>query len=403
MKKKFTLWASCLLACGVSWAGTPVIDGVFDGEAVWGAPVAVGNGSPGWHSATNAKRFYVTYDPNYVYFCGEFTASWWQQFMFLVNTKPGGGRADAPTWGRQFAFNHTNAPDFIFRGDIGNTNYMEFHIWDGTAWTGTGTNRNDSRTEGWALSGGSANDANGFVEIRVPRTTIGEVGSLDVQFVISGNNNTHGNFDSVPQDNVMTGWGAPDNFTSISNYASSVVLPATLGSFGGEVRLGSAQLSWQTLTETNVSHFEVEQSPDARLWNTVGRVTAGNLAAGGRYQFTKEKFVSPRAFFRLKVIDKDGSFAHSKMVMLKSGTELGVEIIGNPVKSAINVAIHNPQPETINAALVDINGRRVGQVVYKHPGGSSVLQMQAPAGSAGIYLLQLQGEQTKGVYRIMKQ
>lgn len=398
MNKKFTLLASCLFACGVSFAGTPVINGTFDGEGVWGAPIGTGDGVAGWANA-NARKLYLTSDDTYVYFGAECRADDWQQFIFVINTKSGGSSNDS--WGRVITYNHTNRPDFLLRGDIGKSNYAEYHAWSGTAWTNTGTNVNSGGTE--VKSSFDAGNREGFIEIRVLKTFLENAGNYDVQFIIGGDNNSHGCFDAIPNDNNGTSWDPPGNATTVSNYISNVVLPATLGSFGGEVRQGSAQLSWQTLTETNVSHFEVEQSPDARLWNTVGRVTAGNQATGGRYQFNKEKFVSPRAFFRLKVVDKDGSFEHSKMVMLKSGTALGVEIIGNPVRSAINVAIHNPQAETIHAALVDLNGRRVGQVVYKHPGGSSVLQMQAPAGSAGMYLLQLQGEQTKGVYRIMKQ
>jgi len=403
MNKKFTLWVSCLFACSVSFAGTPVIDGTFDGEGVWGAPIGTGDGVEGW-SGTNARKVYLTSDANYVYFGAECRADNWMQFIFVVNTKTGGGANDS--WGRTITYNHANRPDYLFRGDIAGSNYAQYHTWNGTSWSGNDGNNINS---GGAEVKGSfdAGTKEGFIEIRVPRATLENNINFDVQFIITGNNggeaSGHGCFDAIPNDNNSTNWNAPGNATNVSNYITNVVLPATLGSFGGEVRQGSALLSWQTLTEINVSHFEVEQSPDARLWNTVGRVTAGNQATGGRYQFTKEKFVSPRAFFRLKVVDKDGSFEHSKMVMLKSGTALGVEIIGNPVRSALNVAIHNPQAETIHAALVDLNGRRVGQVVYKHPGGSSVLQMQAPAGSAGMYLLQLQGEQTKGVYRIMKQ
>jgi hypothetical protein len=397
MNKKFTLLAFCLFTCSVSFGGTPVIDGTFDGEGVWGAPVGTGDGLAGWANA-NARKIYVTSDDTYVYFGAECRADDWMQFIFVVNTKPGGSSTDS--WGRLITYNHTNRPDFLLRGDIGKSNYAEYHAWNGTAWTNTGTNINSGGTE---VKSSFDAAREGFVEIRVLRTFLENASIYDIQFIIGGDNNTHGCFDAIPNDNNGTSWDPPGNATTVSNYVSNVVLPATLGFFGGEVRQGSALLSWQTLTETNLSHFEVEQSPDARHWNTVGSVPAINQAAGGRYQFTKEKFVSPKAFFRLKVVDKDGSFEHSKMVMLKSGIALGVEIMGNPVRSAIHVAIHNPKAETIHATLVDFNGRRVGQVVYKHPGGSSVLQMQAPAGGAGIYLLQLQGEQTKGVYRIMKQ
>jgi hypothetical protein len=403
MKLNFTFLVMGILTTQLIMAGTPTIDGTFDGEGVWGPPVGTGDGNSGWSNA-NAKKLYVTFDNDFVYFGGEFSAESWQQFIFVVNTKDGGGSSDA--WGRTITYNHANRPDFLFRGDIAKGNYMEFHIWNGTQWTNTGTNQNAGGTNAKGISGEPAGANNGFIEIRVPRSVIGTPPTCDVQFIIGGNNggaeSGHGCFDAVPNDNNGTSWTAPGNATIVSNYANNVILPASLGGFAGELRGNNVQLQWNTLTEQNLSGFGIERSIDARSWDNVGFVAAKNNASGAIYNQSVIKSGASVQFYRLRVTDKDGSFVHSKLVVIKSQPKANAELIGNPVTSVINVAIHTPTPERIQAELIDQSGRRVSNTTYQHPGGSSVMQIGTTTISSGSYILRLNGAETHETIRVVK-
>jgi hypothetical protein len=252
MKRKFTLLVSFLTFSSVLWAGTPVIDGTFDGEAFWGPAVGTGDGNPGFSDADgNARKLYVTFDNNYVYFGAECKAQFWHQFIFAVNTKAGGSSTDS--WERSITYNHTNKPDFLFRGNIdnqsGRDNYAEYHVWNGTSWQGKGTNTNPGpgKTE---VRGLFNNSREGFIEIRVPIALLDYALTGDVQFILTGDNNDHGVFDAIPNDNVAGGWNAPQNQTTISNYVGNIALPANLGAFAGELRGSTVKLKWNTLTES---------------------------------------------------------------------------------------------------------------------------------------------------------
>jgi hypothetical protein len=63
------------------------------------------------------------------------------------------------------------------------------------------------------------------------------------------------------------------------------------------------QVNWKTDNEVNVDRFELENA---------GQKIA-TVYAGGNYHYTDR---SPKAdnFYRLKMIDKDGSFTYSKVV-----------------------------------------------------------------------------------------
>lgn len=396
MKQKFTLLYALITLSSTLWAGTPVIDGTFDGTGIWGEAIASGDGVAGWDE-TNAKKLYITSDANYVYFGAELKAKNWQQFIFAINSKAGGSSTDP--WGRVITYNHTNKPDYLIRGNVDGDFYCQYQVWDGATWQGTSTNINPDKTE---MKGSFNGAREGFIEIRVPRATLENNSIFDVQFIIGGNNNSHGCFDAIPNDNNGTSWDPPGNATTISNYVSNIILPASLGAFAGELRGSTVNLKWNTLTESNLAGFDIERSADTRNWQSVGYVTARNNATGGNYQFSQPKAGLAVSFYRLKITDKDGSFAHSKLVMIKSESTVNAELIGNPVSNTINVAIHTPGADRIQAELIDMNGKRVSNITYQHPGGSSVMQINARHIGFGTYLLRLNGSETNQTLRVVK-
>lgn len=376
MKKIFTLFLSGITY--LSFAGTPTINGVYSPSEGWGTQVATGDNVAGWADA-NAKKLYVTYDANYVYFGAECTAQSWQQFILVVNTKPGGGRTDA--WGRTIAYNHTNAPDFLFRGDIAGSNYSEFHIWNGTGWDGTGTNINAAGTEVKGVFDGANN---GFLEVRVPRSVIGFGLVLDVQFIIGGNNGGvdfgHGCFDAIPNDNNGTSWSAPGNFTSVTNYVPNVPMPATLNYFNGTVKGNTAELKWQSNTEINFSHYIVEASNTNDVWNNIATINA----RGANQTYTTTTTINKNTAFRLKMVDKDGSFTYSNQVFLRAGSIKKAEIINS--KNQIILSLTAEAGE-VNTEIFSIDGKRISAHKNNHAGGTSTYYFNNEKLQNGIYIV----------------
>lgn len=197
----------------------PTIDGTFDGENVWGTPFANGNGSPGWDSA-NAKSLYLVEDINYIYLGVELVSSDWKSWAFIFNTKNGGSNSGA--WTRSIAYGHSELPDYEIRGSF--DGWSQSYSWNDTlsSWgdavqlLGNGTDTGDvgenitnTNTDGW-------------LEIRVSKSDLGNPSNLDFQFYISGNNNDHGSFDSIPEDDFADDWNNSNNV--LDQYASSYTL-----------------------------------------------------------------------------------------------------------------------------------------------------------------------------------
>jgi len=202
-----------LMFSGVTRAGTPTLDGVYNTSEGW-QRIHSGNGNAGW-AGTNAKSLYYTSDATYHYFAAEVTASDWMSWAFITNTKAGGATNDS--WSRNIEYAHANKPDYTFRGNFGGMPvHTQYHSWNGSGWDGVGTSVNGSGSEA-AVNITGANQ-NGFIEIRVSRSFVSNDEISGVEFYITGNENHHGCFDAVPNDDNANDW---TYHSILNNYAAT--------------------------------------------------------------------------------------------------------------------------------------------------------------------------------------
>ncbi|MBK8699523.1 MAG: hypothetical protein IPN29_08265 [Saprospiraceae bacterium] len=193
----------------------PVIDGTFDGETLWGAPVAIADLSPGWANA-NAKKLYVVHSGAYVYFGAEVTASTWMNWAFTLHIGAGGGSTDS--WSRSIDYTNANKVEYVLRGHF--NGYAEYHTWNGSTWSGTGsavpaTEFADNIT---------GDDQNGWVELRILKSALANATTADIQFYITGNQNDHGSFDAVPNDDNSTSWNQSAARTPLDNHQTGIII-----------------------------------------------------------------------------------------------------------------------------------------------------------------------------------
>lgn len=205
-----TLTSQVIITVADPWGGStadtfsvtvrsrPLMDGVFEGETVWGSPAHTADTLPGWNGAM-ARSLYVTEDDQYFYFGADIQARRNMNWTFLISTKPGGGSNES--WSRSINYIHPNKPDYILRGHF--EGYAEFHTWNGSGWSGVGS----------ALPGADFGESitldslqDGWVEGRVLKSVLGNPPVMAVQFYLTGNQNSHATFDACPDDQNTTAW-----------------------------------------------------------------------------------------------------------------------------------------------------------------------------------------------------
>ena len=113
-------------------------------------------------------------------------------------------------------------------------------------------------------------------------------------------------------------------------------LPVTLASFSVSKVENQAFLQWTTSAETNTSHFEIQKSLNAKDWTTIGtREAAKESNAVLHYTHWDSRLVDGNIYYRLKMVDQDGTFAYSSIRNLLG--ENGAELVAfpNPVTEKI--------------------------------------------------------------------
>lgn len=118
-------------------------------------------------------------------------------------------------------------------------------------------------------------------------------------------------------------------------------LPVTLISFKAEKQTDnqqqpSALLKWRTASEINSDHFEIQRSEDGKKWSQIGIVQAnGDKASDTDYFFVDETPMDGENVYRLKMVDRDATFAYSSLQSLRF--ESLVVFYPNPVKSWLQI------------------------------------------------------------------
>ncbi|MCY7291836.1 MAG: T9SS type A sorting domain-containing protein, partial [Ferruginibacter sp.] len=166
---------------------------------------------------------------------------------------------------------------------------------------------------------------------------------------------------------------------------SGGVLPVKLESIDGFSEKCNAQLKWSTSNEVNLSKFEVEVSKDGASFDRAGTLNPSSANAGN-YQFNTTQS-NGKNYYRLKIIDKDGSFTYSKVIPISTScSDKVVKVFPNPVKvdQLLNVNISG-YDASVKGDLYSSTGQFVKSYVLKN--GANNLSVENMA--QGFYTLRV--------------
>jgi len=154
--------------------------------------------------------------------------------------------------------------------------------------------------------------------------------------------------------------------TSFSDFALTDALnplPVELTAFTARLRGQAVRLDWSTASEVNALRYEVERRATGG-WEAIGSVDARGAAdKPSEYSFFDDRLPEAAEFvYRLKMVDRDGSFDYSQEVrvrMLKAdGFNLFVNY-PNPFNPATTISFSLPAEQFVTVRIVDATGREV--------------------------------------------
>jgi hypothetical protein len=197
-------------------------------------------------------------------------------------------------------------------------------------------------------------------------------------------------------------------YTSMLNSTLST-LPLTLSSFSiSQANESEVNVKWQTQYEQNTESFAVESSVDGSTWSKVASIAAaGNSSVEKNYFYTDKK---PAAYntsilYRLKMIDRDGSYKYSdvKTIQLKNGGIIITNVSAQPLHAGQSsiFEIHSNAARKISVRIFDVNGTTINSINTMLSEGVNRIEVPAARNisAGGIYFIKFSSDDFERVVR----
>ncbi len=183
---------------------------------------------------------------------------------------------------------------------------------------------------------------------------------------------------------------APDR--GFAEYGS-IILPITLLDFTGKENAGKNLLNWNTASESNSSYFSIERSTDALNFSSIGHVNASGFSSTEvKYNFTDATPIPGVNYYRLVMIDKDGSSAYSKIVSITNKINHSIDIKHIDLfarSNTMSLIINSTKTQTANLSIIDVSGRTILNTQIFLQNGNNVISKNIPSITKGIYYVKL--------------
>ncbi|MEP7376279.1 MAG: T9SS type A sorting domain-containing protein [Chitinophagaceae bacterium] len=179
------------------------------------------------------------------------------------------------------------------------------------------------------------------------------------------------------------------------NFPSLSTLPVDLISFSATYGNQQTSLKWTSENEVNFEKFIIERSATGSDFIPVGDKRAAGKSGRTNYDYTDDLTAVTGSIFyyRLKMVDIDGKFTYSPIVLVKKEAKTinGIAISPNPIVSgATSVRFAASRPTTVDFKVVDISGKTLLQQKSKaYDGNNTITINNLDKLQPGTYILQM--------------
>jgi glucose/arabinose dehydrogenase len=181
--------------------------------------------------------------------------------------------------------------------------------------------------------------------------------------------------------------------------SSTAPLPITLINFSAKQFSGFNEIRWSTSFEQNADRYIIEFSTDGRIFNSVGDVQARNASSGHNYSFRHNIADTRKLFYRLQMLDQDGSARYSAIVAIGGNDKGNVAIYPTVLQNNTMEMIGNISLDKLS--VFNANGKEVYRSNLN--GRQGYFSIQLPNLARGIYFVAIQGKDYNKTERVIIQ
>jgi hypothetical protein len=232
---------------------------------------------------------------------------------------------------------------------------------------------------------------------------------LESELLIYTSTNTGANWIQVggtvnTTNNTVTVSGI-NSFSLWTLAASSIPLSVKVASFTATSKQNSIELKWSTATEKNNFGFELQRfaidqqlKPESKNWNKIAFIEGnGTTNASKEYSFFDKNLFPGKYSYRLKQIDRDGTFEYSQSVEVTIGQapkEFALEQnYPNPFNPTTVISYRLPASNHVILKVYDAIGKEVATLVNEvKEAGYYSATFDASKLSSGIYFVRLHSD-----------
>lgn len=136
----------------------------------------------------------------------------------------------------------------------------------------------------------------------------------------------------------------------------TATLPLSWGNVNAYRQNKKIMISWVTMQEQNVSHFELERSIDGVNWQTaIANIPSKNELSVNRYEQT-DTYTTEKVFYRIKQFNMDAHYNYSPVILVLAEKSLDkIVLYPDPIGSIFRLTNINPD-KIKQISLLNMNG-----------------------------------------------
>ncbi|MES2430296.1 MAG: T9SS type A sorting domain-containing protein [Bacteroidota bacterium] len=196
--------------------------------------------------------------------------------------------------------------------------------------------------------------------------------------------------------------GCVDTKTKYLRFDFCSPVPIHLVSFSGIINDVGVLISWNTLSEINVSHYYIESSDDGIHFYQLQKISAKNKN-NNFYNYIDKELLSGKRYYRLVQYSADGKILHSDIIHVTRSTNDLITINNNPVKDHLGIQWETRKNTTGAVTITDMSGRTITVKKLLLTKGNNYIAMPLQSISKGIYVATFKSEENIKSFKFIKE
>jgi len=190
---------------------------------------------------------------------------------------------------------------------------------------------------------------------------------------------------SAATDYLLVADGIENTKAAFTLAFAGAALPVKLSAFTGTPFSNYNQLYWTFDMYYNVQQVVIEKSADGQTFDAIGSIPAALVSTNGTFKDAQP--LMGDNYYRLAIINIDGTKEYTTIVLLKRKDNLLVSAWPNPVHGLLNVEVNGVMPGTYSFVLYNSMGQQVQRTTATLNLYKQIVQLDAGRLPGGMYHL----------------